>query len=207
MSSLTLRGNAGGSGTFILESANSNTNRTIVLPDSSTTLVGTDSSQVLTNKTINGGTISVGTSQTTLSGTLIDFTGIPSWTRKISVILAGVSTSGTANLLIQVGNSAFVTTGYVSTAHSSTNAPQTATNGFLLTGGVGATGLYSPILTLYNIAGNQWVAGLSGHIATGGALYGGGQITLGGILDRIRLTTANGTDTFDAGLVNIMWEG
>lgn len=33
-----------------------------------------------------------------------------------------------------------------------------------------------------------------------------GSITLPGTLDRIRITTVNGTDTFDAGSVNIMYE-
>ena len=34
-----------------------------------------------------------------------------------------------------------------------------------------------------------------------------GAVSLSGTLDRIRLTTVNGTDTFDAGSVNIMYEG
>ena len=38
------------------------------------------------------------------------------------------------------------------------------------------------------------------------SLYGGGNVTLGGALDRIRVTTVNGTDLFDAGSINIMYE-
>jgi hypothetical protein len=34
-----------------------------------------------------------------------------------------------------------------------------------------------------------------------------GHVSLSGALDRIRLTTVNGTDTFDAGSVNIIYEG
>jgi hypothetical protein len=34
----------------------------------------------------------------------------------------------------------------------------------------------------------------------------GNALALGGVLDRVRLTTVNGTDTFDAGTVNILYE-
>ena len=35
---------------------------------------------------------------------------------------------------------------------------------------------------------------------------GGGSVTLSGALDRVVLTTVGGTDTFDAGSVNIIYE-
>jgi|JI10StandDraft_1071094.scaffolds.fasta_scaffold15083_2 hypothetical protein len=151
--------------------------------------------------------LTLSTSVATTSGTSIDFTtGIPASATRVTVMLAGVSTNGTANLLVQLGNGSFVTTGYTSSAHTSTNAPQSSTAGMLLTGGVSAALAYSPILTLIRITGNQWLGGLSGHAGANGALYGGGLISLGGALDRIRLTTTNGTDTFDAGAVNILVE-
>lgn len=34
----------------------------------------------------------------------------------------------------------------------------------------------------------------------------GGTISLAGALDNVRLTTVNGTDTFDAGSINILYE-
>jgi hypothetical protein len=34
----------------------------------------------------------------------------------------------------------------------------------------------------------------------------GGFVPLSGTLDRVRITTANGTDTFDAGSINILYE-
>ena len=33
-----------------------------------------------------------------------------------------------------------------------------------------------------------------------------GRVTLSGALDRVRVTTVNGTDTFDAGSINILYE-
>ncbi len=62
-------------------------------------------------------------------------------------------------------------------------------------------------LTFSNVGGNSWVA--SGQLVTGGtqgAIVSGGFIELAGVLNYLRIVTANGTDTFDAGAVNISWE-
>jgi hypothetical protein len=70
-----------------------------------------------------------------------------------------------------------------------------------------AADVLSGIMTLQNITGNTWVASFAGGSPTGNqALMAGGFIALGGTLDRLRITTTNGTDTFDAGTINIMWE-
>lgn len=61
-------------------------------------------------------------------------------------------------------------------------------------------------MTLIRIQGNTWVASLSGGYETIYIAVGGGSVTLSGVLDRVRITTANGTDTFDTGTVNIMYE-
>lgn len=142
----------------------------------------------------------------------VDFTGIPSWAKRVTVILNGVSTNGTALPLVQVGAGSVVSTGYISSAATSTNSPSSATNGILLAGtsGGGAALTYSTVLTLVNISSNTWVAstcgGCTNFSASFGPIFGGGTTpNLSGSLDRIRLTTT-GTDTFDAGSVNIMWE-
>ncbi len=54
MSKIALSGNASGTGTFTIESPNTNTNYTLTLPQATTTLVGADATQTLTNKTIDG---------------------------------------------------------------------------------------------------------------------------------------------------------
>jgi hypothetical protein len=58
------------------------------------------------------------------------------------------------------------------------------------------------------LTSNTWVetSSVSDSGATTALRHGNGVIALGGTLDRIRITTANGTDTFDAGTINIMWE-
>jgi len=146
------------------------------------------------------------------SGTSIDFTGIPSWVKRITVMLLAVSTDGTSGVQIQLGDSGGVeTTGYSTsgTAISGTNTCgiSTFTSGFVMLGSlVGAS--RSGAIVFTNIATNYWV-GIGNIDEPGGAQAGctQGFKELSATLDRIRLTTINGTDAFDAGLVNIIYEG
>jgi hypothetical protein len=145
------------------------------------------------------------------SGTSIDFTGIPAWVEKITVMFNGVSTSGTSGLLVQIGSGSVTTTGYVSTGSAfTTGAPvyQTSTSGFALYND-NATDVRTGHLNITNITGNQYVtsAVLLGNVGRNITFLASGSITLGGTLDRVRITTVNGTDTFDAGTINILYEG
>ena len=164
--------------------------------------------------TINSGAvlgITSGTAVASTSGTSIDFTSIPSWVKKITVMLAGVSTSGTSNLQIQLGAGSVTTTGYISSASvvATAVASTTSTSGLLLEGGSShsAAETFSGSATITLLASNTWV--MQSVLGRNAALtvLGGGSIALGGTLDRVRITTANGTDTFDAGSINIMYEG
>lgn len=151
--------------------------------------------------------ITIGTA-ITASGTSIDFTGIPSWVKRVTVTMSGVSTNGTSHLLIQIGDSGGVeTSGYISSGAttSSGSALASSTTGFIsFFGSVSNT--TSAQFTLINITGNEWVCSHVGKISTANAVYGAGDKTLSATLDRIRITTVNGTDTFDAGSINIMYE-
>ena len=156
--------------------------------------------------------INRGTAQATTSGTTIDFTGIPAGVREITLLLRGVSMSGTERFLIQIGAGSVVTTGY----SSSSSGPDingfwvnsTSTSGFILGMNMDAASAHSGHLTLFNISGDIWVAsGLITNNATGGAGRGAlasGQLTLSGALDRLRLTNT-GSNTFDLGEANLMW--
>ena len=148
-----------------------------------------------------------GTVVATTSGTTIDFTNIPSWVKRISVMFLGVSTSGTSLVKVQLGTSGgFVTTGYSGNYWGNVVLVASAT-GFAVGqnayGPDGRTGL----MTICNITSNTWVysAAISGS-SNVDFTVSAGAIVLGGVFDRIRLTTVNGTDTFDAGSVNILYE-
>ena len=155
----------------------------------------------------------LGTAQNTTSGTSIDFTGIPSWVKRITVNLNGVSTNSTSPVQLQIGSGSVSTTGYLSNLTSITNAASPAvtnvTSGFVIgDAGTVATTTLAGTFTLTLLSSNAWVCNAWVAHTNTARLYGAqGAITLGGALDRIRLTTVNGTDTFDAGSVNILYEG
>lgn len=169
---------------------------------------------------INNGTVSSwdssvirGTSVASTSGTTVDFTGIPSWVRRITMILRNVSTDGGSPLVIRIGSGSFLTTGYASGANSlaaSSTTGDSISSGFALeaaTASLTAASVREGIATLTNVTGNVWVmASTLGYSA--GSLFsavGGGSISLSGALDRVRLTTP-AANTFDGGTVNIFWE-
>jgi hypothetical protein len=144
------------------------------------------------------------------SGTSIDFTNIPAWVEKITVIFQGVSTNSTSNHLIQLGAGSVTSSGYTSLGLRLVNAasPSSAssTAGFILGDIASASAAIAGHMVITNISGNIWVASGYGSYGSGGFINGG-SISLSGTLDRVRLTTVNGTDTFDAGSVNIIYEG
>jgi hypothetical protein len=151
------------------------------------------------------------TAVATTSGTAIDFTAIPSWARRITVMLQEVSISGISNITYRLGTSAGVTaSGYLSSASSvgSGAASFGSLTGFEMYGG-GAAQAFSGSITFRNILENAWCCdGIFGYVAGGvpGTMLMAGSIVLNGTLDRLRVTTANGTDVFDAGTVNILYD-
>lgn len=174
----------------------------------------TISGATINSSTVNGGSITLGTSQNTTSGTAIDFTGIPSWAKKVTVMLNGVSTSGASQIRIRVGSGSVSTSGYIyyGAYSGAGSAGSSSTDGANVDAGTAGGSAYirNGILTIVNISGNTWLLNYHGGFANGADIYGstgGGSISLSGSLDRVRITTVNGTDTFDAGSVNIMYEG
>jgi hypothetical protein len=151
--------------------------------------------------------ISSGTAVASTSGTSIDFTSIPSWVKRITVMFSGVSTSGTSNILIQLGSSSVTTSGYTSMVQSGGSAV-VSTAGFIVTLSVTAAYNYSGLIPISTLGSNSWASSsiIGASNAAGVVSSSGGNIALGGTLDRIRITTVNGTDTFDAGTINIMYE-
>ena len=156
--------------------------------------------------TINSGAIlgiTSGTAVASTSGTSIDFTSIPSWVKRLTVLFSGVSTTGSALLLVQLGVSTPVTSGYVGATQAV--AATSSTAGFIIY--AEAAQSYTGIMTINAFGSNLWVQSNTGTYTAPQGVYGAGRVTLSGTLDRIRITTVNGTDTFDLGSVNIMYEG
>ncbi|MFN6271047.1 MAG: hypothetical protein ACK40T_11705 [Akkermansiaceae bacterium] len=154
--------------------------------------------------------IKLETAQATTSGTSINFTGIPTWAKKITVMFNGVSTTGTSGILVQIGSGSITTSGYTSTSNETSTggiSNLSSTSGFVVKSTSASNTLSgSIILTLINT--NIWVSTHVSKISTGNVIIGSGDCTaLGGFLDRVRIATLNGTDTFDAGSVNILIEG
>lgn len=148
------------------------------------------------------------------SGKSVDFEGIPSWSRRVVVKFSDVSTSGSSIVLVRLGSASggIETTGYRShTAVVSGGATNTAnyTNGFNAYGASGNTSsaIINGMIVFELLDGNTWTC--NGHLAwsnIGVSSLIAGSKTLSDVLDRVRITTANGTDTVDAGIINISWE-
>lgn len=191
MGSLVLTGDTSGSGT-------------ITVPAVAGTFTATIGSATGTHYPFTAGTAVAST-----SGTSIDFTGIPSWVKRITVMFNGMSTSGTSVPLIQLGSGSVTTSGYLGSASNISSSVSTGnfTTGAGMFVAIAAASVVRGVATIVNLSGNTWVisgnSGFSDSAATSN--YSSG-VTLSGTLDRIRITTVNGTDTFDAGSINILYE-
>ena len=143
------------------------------------------------------------------SGTAIDFTNIPAYVKRITVLFNAVSTSGTADPMVQIGSGSIATTGYNSqgfrwSGSAGANTPLTTGVNIAISA---ATNIIYAAMTIYNMGSNVWFFNLSGQdLSSNNGYISTGVITLSGAPDRLRITTANGTDTFDAGSVNILYE-
>jgi hypothetical protein len=154
----------------------------------------------------NSGAFVLGTSVASTSGTSIDFTSIPSWVKRITVMFSGVSTNGASALIVQLGTSGgVVTTGYISGSETGTGAASITTGlACSRTGVPSASSTYYGFLEIDTLGSNIWVS--SGNTWDGSWCYtNAGGVTLGGTLDRVRVTSVT-PDTFDAGTINILYE-
>lgn len=150
----------------------------------------------------------------TASGTAVDFTSIPSWVKRVTVMLSAISLSGTALVRFRLGDSTIATSGYSGVgsyvaAAGAASVAQTAGFDIYTSGTPSSSAAYSGSITFVNVSGNTWVA--SGVFAAAAGNLGtfpvAGTITLATALTQVRITTSNGTDTFDAGTINILYEG
>jgi hypothetical protein len=154
--------------------------------------------------------ITAATAQASTSGTSIDFTNLPAWVKRITVMFNGVSTNGASDIIVQLFASTIVTSGYNSLATDTAGAASATTTssaGFLVALPGAASELNSGSAIISNVTGNTWVyqACTSASGANRGAT-GSGNVALGASLTGVRVTTVSGADTFDAGSINILYE-
>lgn len=173
-------------------------------------LLQTNGSGVLSFATVSAG-FTLGTPVVTTSGTSIDFTGIPAGVKQIVISFINVSTDGSSNPRIQIGDSGGIeNTGYVSTSHSfvtGTVSVTTSTAGWDIKSASDTNQLSGSVtLTLENSSSNTWA--IQGIVAAAGAnstFTLAGTKSLSAVLDRLRITTINGSDAFDNGEINIAY--
>ena len=156
--------------------------------------------------------ITAGTAVASTSGTSIDFTSIPSWVKRITVMFNNVSTNGASGVIVQLGSGSPTTSGYLGMVGiiSTTN---NTTRGTIYTTGFGLVHSGSPNdqfcgAFIFSLLGsNTWTLTGSTYDNTQTTIsMSTGSVPLSGTLDRVRITTVNGTDTFDAGSINILYE-
>jgi hypothetical protein len=167
---------------------------------------GTDTTRAITPDALRKGALVRTTAQPATSGTSIPFTNIPSWVKRITVMLSAVSTSGSNNLLVRIGDSGGIeTTSYASCAQLGAGAA-TDTTGFIITRTILSTSTTSGMVVLTNIDGNTWTMSANIFETAGSTTSSAGVKTLSDVLTQLSLTNVNSVDTFDAGSINIMYE-
>ena len=175
-----------------------------MVSDSATSLATQQSIKAYTDTKV-AAVITRGTAVATTSGTSVDFTSIPSTVKRITVMFDAVSNNGGAEYLIQIGDAGGIeTTGYVSQS-SDRGSDDSSTVGFIISRGNTSSSVNYGTIIINNFSGNIWSS--SGIFSRGSVVASStGSKTLSATLDRIRITTAGGVNTFDAGSVNIMYE-
>jgi hypothetical protein len=159
----------------------------------------------------NSGAFIADTAKASTSGTTVDFTGIPSWVKRITVMLNTVSANGTGIIMLQLGDAGGIeTTGYTGSVVrmvAGGNGTGSLSAGFLVSDGSAASQNFSGIFIASYIGSNTWVVtGSFGGADAARCSTVSGVKTLSDVLTQVRVTTSNGTDTFDAGTINILYE-
>ena len=163
-----------------------------------------------TDHRING--IHLMSESTTTGGTTLDFTGIPPGVKQIALMLVQVSTSGSSDFIVQLGDSGgFETSGYKGGVLHAGGNENYSEEGFDVTklseASNSITGMF--ILSLEDSTNNTWTEMHVVNINPGESqtAHGCGSKTLSGELTQIRLTAVNGSDTIDSNAgINISYQ-
>jgi len=146
----------------------------------------------------------------TTSGNSVAVTGLPAGIRNIAVFLQDVSSNGTNEWALQVSTgTTFATSGYKAVSWDGDNADG-RTTGLMLTYGVSAAETRDGVIrmSLADVANNTWVSGGLLNQGSSSSLMNGnsGTISLSGAIDGVRIICIGGSNTFDAGSINVMYQ-
>jgi len=194
-----------GSNTLVLPGGNGSADQALVTNGSGTLSFADRGRMVLeTAKAYNWNSLTTNTS--------LDFTSIPSWVKRVTVMFNGVSTNGTSLLVVRLGTSGgVVSSGYNGAASSvgSTVVTQQWASGFGLRGATTtAADIYEGHMLLSLIDSSDWISSHTMALSNAPVtLFGAGSVTLSDTLTQLRITTVGGTNTFDAGTINLLLEG
>ena len=220
------------SGTILVQAASVAGTNTLTLPASTGTLLasssgtitvpsgsGTAAVQGLSTNIVSGTVNAGGTNPFPASSgpTSVDFTGIPSWAKRITVMFKGVGLSASTDFQIQIGSGSVTTSGYGSSCATfnsgGTGLPAASfTSGFAATNGYTSGGTYGSTINGFAVivAMPSLSYGYSSNIGLGTnnntVCPATGVVTLTGVLDRVRITSVSGTALFNSGNINILWE-
>jgi hypothetical protein len=147
-----------------------------------------------------------------VSGTSVEFTSIPSWVKRMTVLFVGVSTNSTNVYQVQLGSGSYTISGYAGGFVTFGGTAANMSTGFSIANNVLAANLHHGAILITNVTGNTWSEfGNIAHSSASNILTASaGSIALGGTLDRLRIiasSTGNPADTFDAGTINLLLEG
>ena len=202
------------SGGSLSGSAASDTSVGVVeLATNAETQTGTDTTRAVTPASFRSANIMLGTAVASTSGTSVDFTGIPSWAKRVTVLFDGVSTSGTSPVMVQLGDGGGIeATGYAAGSFLAQQAQNCVvsqnTTGFTVIPIHAAANLLYGRMSIELLSSNAWLClgAVWQDAVTVTQQVNAGRKALSAVLDRIRITTVGGTDTFDAGTINVSWE-
>jgi len=141
------------------------------------------------------------------SGTAINYGSIPNWVKRITVMFYGVSTNGVSLPLVQIGSGSIQTSGYLGRTNDISTNTAAYSTGFNLSSDGAAANTYFGAVTLTFSHANYWlINGILSRTDGNNQYRIAGGVILGGTLDQLRITTVNGTDSYDAGTINIFYE-
>ena len=156
----------------------------------------------------------------TTSGTTVDITSIPSWVKRITLILDQLSNDSSRAIWLRLGSGGSPDTtadykfSYISINTSgNTNIGTTTSSRISIGDGYSASSSIMGKVVITNITGNSWhIDSYTGDLVDIGGAYetpqfmGNGQKSLSGTLDNIQLLLSGAGD-FDAGQVTVYYEG